>query len=151
MVAIEMFAGFLSGAFRPFPYFRGRQRVLNAITPRVGTRVVKVHGTPIRLSLSEYIDRNVYMGSYEPEETAIVRRLLRPGATFVDAGANIGYFTAVASRAVGVSGRVLAIEPMPQLFARLSGDGCRWNRDPGICGENDKGKLRSLIEFRNHC
>src|SRR5260370_23579889 len=98
-----MFADFLSGSFRPFPYFRGRQRILNALTPREGTRVVKVHGTPIRLLLSEYIDRNVYMGSYEHMETALIRRLLRPGATFVDAGANIGYFTAIAARAVGVS------------------------------------------------
>src|SRR5260370_41311643 len=110
-----MFADFLSGAFRPFPYFRGRQRILNAVTPRTGTRVVKIHGTAIRLLLSEYIDRNVYMGSYECEETTIVRRLLRPGATFVDAGANIGYFTAVAARAVGGAGRVLAIGPVPRL------------------------------------
>jgi FkbM family methyltransferase len=42
-----------------------------------------------------------------------LERLLRPGAVFVDAGANVGFFTLLASRLVGPTGRVLAIEMMP--------------------------------------
>jgi precorrin-6B methylase 2 len=39
---------------------------------------------------------------------------LKPGDTFIDVGANIGYYTILASKLVGVNGRVLAIEPVPQ-------------------------------------
>ncbi|OAI41156.1 hypothetical protein AYO40_03690 [Planctomycetaceae bacterium SCGC AG-212-D15] len=48
---------------------------------------------------------------YEPVETALLSRLLTPGMSFVDIGANIGYYTTLAGRAVGKAGWVLAIEP----------------------------------------
>lgn len=50
---------------------------------------------------------------------AEIQRLLRPGDTFVDAGANIGFFTVMASRLVGDSGRVIAVEMMPDTASRL--------------------------------
>jgi FkbM family methyltransferase len=50
---------------------------------------------------------------YEPGVTSLVRRLLAPGMTFVDAGANIGYFSLLASTLVAETGRVLAVEPYP--------------------------------------
>lgn len=52
-------------------------------------------------------------GSYEPRTTALIRASVRPGDTVVDVGANIGYFSIVAARAVGAAGRVLAFEPVP--------------------------------------
>jgi FkbM family methyltransferase len=48
---------------------------------------------------------------YEPHVTAVFRRYLAPGMTVVDVGANVGYFTALASSLVGPEGRVLALEP----------------------------------------
>lgn len=44
---------------------------------------------------------------------------LKPGDTFVDVGANFGLFSAVAASKVGPSGKVLAIEPHPELVRRL--------------------------------
>ena len=59
-------------------------------------------------------------GRYEPVESALVLSLLGPGMTFVDVGANWGYFTLLAAGRVGAQGRVLAVEPDPRLFAMLS-------------------------------
>ncbi|HXF53358.1 MAG TPA: FkbM family methyltransferase [Hyphomicrobiaceae bacterium] len=53
----------------------------------------------------------------------LFRRLapyLRPGATFVDVGANCGFFTLMAARAVGPAGRVIAIEPADEMHRRLT-------------------------------
>lgn len=44
---------------------------------------------------------------------------LRPGAVFVDAGANLGFFTVLASRLVGATGSVISVEMMPQTAAKL--------------------------------
>jgi FkbM family methyltransferase len=52
-------------------------------------------------------------GIWEPDLTAYFRAELRPGDAFVDVGANIGYFTALAARHVHATGRVVAIEPSP--------------------------------------
>ena len=68
----------------------------------------------------EYIQRSIYfLGYYEIRETRLVRRLLRHGDTFVDVGANIGWFTLVAARCVGQGGRVIAFEPSSPVFAQL--------------------------------
>jgi FkbM family methyltransferase len=68
----------------------------------------------------EQISQAVYVsGVYEPCTTDVLRRVLKPGDTFVDVGANIGLFTMLASRWVGPSGRVLAMEPSRRELARL--------------------------------
>lgn len=63
-----------------------------------------------------------YRGVYEPEVVRCLARALRPGDVFVDVGANIGYFTSIAARQVGVSGRVLAFEPAADIAERLRED-----------------------------
>jgi FkbM family methyltransferase len=50
-------------------------------------------------------------GQWEPHLTRFYRGHLKPGMTFIDVGANIGYFTVLASRLVGPEGRVIAFEP----------------------------------------
>lgn len=71
-----------------------------------------------------------FMGHYEPQETVLVRHLLRPGMCFVDVGANWGYFTLLAAHLVGARGRVVAFEPHPELFSLLernvSANGFEW-------------------------
>lgn len=55
---------------------------------------------------------------YEPE-LLILNKLLSPGDVFIDGGANLGVFTAVASSIVGESGRVLAFEPAEESYSLL--------------------------------
>jgi FkbM family methyltransferase len=50
-------------------------------------------------------------GTYEPHLTAVFERHCRPGMTVVDVGANLGYFSLLAARLVGPTGRVVALEP----------------------------------------
>lgn len=58
-------------------------------------------------------------GSYEPDVSAVLREVLTRGATFVDIGANIGWFSLLAASLVGPTGRVVAIEPNPRNVALL--------------------------------
>lgn len=44
---------------------------------------------------------------------------LHPGDVFVDIGANCGLFTVFAGPKVGPTGKVLAIEPIPEMARRL--------------------------------
>jgi FkbM family methyltransferase len=45
--------------------------------------------------------------------------ILKPGDVFVDVGANFGLFSILAASKVGSTGRVIAIEPHPELYRRL--------------------------------
>ena len=69
----------------------------------------------------EPIDRELYVwGSYEPGTLGTMRRLLRPGDTFLDIGANHGLMTCVAAQVVGPTGHVIAWEPSGGSFALLT-------------------------------
>jgi FkbM family methyltransferase len=48
---------------------------------------------------------------YEPHLRKVFEDTCRPGMTVVDVGANVGYFSLIASDLVGSDGRVIAIEP----------------------------------------
>jgi FkbM family methyltransferase len=105
-------------ALRPYN-FRGKLRLLDPVVPRSGERKSAVFGYEVRLDLGEAIQRWVYMGAFEPGETARIREWLRPGMTFLDVGANVGYFTLLAASRVGPGGSVHAIEPSPYAFNKL--------------------------------
>lgn len=49
--------------------------------------------------------------AHQPHLAGLLRRILAPGMTFVDVGANIGYFSLLAAEIVQGRGRVVAIEP----------------------------------------
>ena len=53
----------------------------------------------------------VRRGAHQPHLAALLGRILAPSMTFVDVGANIGYFSLLAARIVDGGGRVVAIEP----------------------------------------
>jgi len=66
--------------------------------------------------VSEIIRRS---GTYEPIETQLMISSLNEGGIFVDVGANIGWYTIIASKIVGQTGNVLAFEPDPTNFELL--------------------------------
>jgi FkbM family methyltransferase len=77
-------------------------------------------GLVFECDLRDVIARDVCLaGVYEPQETLVVRSTLGPGLTFVDVGANWGYFTLLAAALVGPTGHVVGIEPDPRLLLRL--------------------------------
>jgi FkbM family methyltransferase len=70
----------------------------------------RMHVDPRDYAVGHTIART---GSYEPAVSATLREVLGPGGTFVDAGANIGWFSMLGASLVGPSGRVIAVEPNP--------------------------------------
>jgi len=54
------------------------------------------------------------LGIYEVDKMDAVRKLLKPGSTFIDVGANVGDYTLLAASLVGDSGHVVCFEPEPQ-------------------------------------
>jgi FkbM family methyltransferase len=96
-----------------------------AMAPRdqLSTWVLAEPRTGLRLwvDLGDYgVSRPCMMNRFEPDETAFVEHYLRPGMSFVDVGANIGWFSLIAARVVGPTGHVVAIEPRPDSIERLA-------------------------------
>lgn len=58
-------------------------------------------------------------GMFEPGTTATIRKYLKPGSRFVDVGAHVGWYTLLASRIVGTTGKVWSFEPSPDNAALI--------------------------------
>ncbi len=109
----------------------GRYRVMHGICRNPPPEFLismpaEMGGYDFKCDLRDTISREVcFTGQYEPQETALVQSTLRPGMTFVDVGANWGYFTLLAANLVGRNGRVLSLEPDPRHFKSLSANVAR--------------------------
>lgn len=69
-----------------------------------------VSAEPSLASISSYV--LIEQEDWFEKEIAFVRRLLQPGMMVVDIGANIGVYSLVMARVVGMEGHVLAAEPL---------------------------------------
>lgn len=56
---------------------------------------------------------------FEPLSTKVVCEHLKTGDTFLDIGANFGYFALLAAHKVGPTGQVIAVEASPEVLPQL--------------------------------
>lgn len=56
---------------------------------------------------------------YEPDTVALFKKIIKPGMTVLDIGANIGYYTRLFAKLAGPAGRVLSFEPEFENFQLL--------------------------------
>jgi FkbM family methyltransferase len=77
-------------------------------------------GLWMQLDIRELVQETLLLeGIWEPKTTRYLCDSLGPGGVFLDIGANAGYFSLLASRCVGESGKVLAVEPNPAMAKQL--------------------------------
>jgi len=91
--------------------------------------------------------------SRDPGIWRFVERHLRPGDTFVDAGANIGAYSVPAARLVGPTDRVFAFEAHPRTFALLrhniEANGLGWARPFDLALSDAEGELEMAFAEGN--
>ncbi|MFI4859530.1 MAG: FkbM family methyltransferase [Phycisphaerales bacterium JB063] len=108
-----------------FPWHHPKTGLVKRVGQKIdrtgGPRVVNGIAGSLRMKLdlaSDY-ELAIAMNSYEMVIRSIMRRLLKPGDTFVDGGANLGVLSLIGASYVGPTGRVVAFEPQPAALARL--------------------------------
>ena len=103
------------GAFRPM-----LSRLVNLL--RAGPVDVEYQGASFRFyHQASATERGaLFNPDYNLEELDFLRKHTPSGGVFVDVGANVGTYALVLARHVGARGKVIAIEPHPITFARLS-------------------------------
>ena len=74
----------------------------------------------IKVNLDEWIQQQVYfLGLWDEPGSNFLKKNLKRGDVFIDIGANIGCYTLIASKLVGEEGRVIAFEPIKEVFEKL--------------------------------
>ena len=86
-----------------------------------GSVQVRREGVLWSLDLEEGIDFAIYLlGVFERATWKSLRKLIKPGDTVLDIGANIGAHTLHLAKAVGPTGRVFAFEATNYAFEKLT-------------------------------
>lgn len=74
----------------------------------------------INLYKENYLSRLIFLEEFELEIVDFIRQNLNAGDCFIDVGANIGFFTLLAADLISADGLVLAFEPTPDTYEKLS-------------------------------
>lgn len=80
-------------------------------------------GDRLRVDMSSSVGRSIWLRhfyKYEKDVEKVIRDILGKGDVFIDIGANVGYFSVIASRIVGENGKVHSLEAIPKLCGLLS-------------------------------
>ncbi len=104
-------------------------------TGRSRRGIFRRQGICYELDLDEGIDFSVYLfGCFEPCTVHRYRKLIQPGQTVLDIGANIGAHTLQFARLVSPWGQVYAFEPTAYAFSKLK-QNVQLNRELSTCIE----------------
>ena len=108
--------------FKGASYFR--RKLCPSLIPQSDGPVIcpTIYGFKLLVDahLDQIIGRHIYyFGEYEAGTMYVMKKTLKPGDTFLDVGASIGLMTCLASKLVGKTGRVLAVEPSPWAYSML--------------------------------
>jgi FkbM family methyltransferase len=114
---------------------RAARRLVHRFSDKEGQRIADLPwGLPLQVSMRDSIGYSIVTGGvFDPCVTEALHRLIDPGDTVVDVGANVGYMTSLAAVRAGGDGTVLAFEPHPRVYELLSQNAARW-REAGPIG-----------------
>jgi len=115
IISLAHRSGLKRGAFRPW-----LSRLVDLL--RAGPVDVQYQGASFRFHhQASATERGaLFNPAYNLDELDFLRQHTPAGGVFVDVGANVGTFALVMARHVGAQGKIVAIEPHPTTFARLS-------------------------------
>jgi len=102
----------------------------------VGRLVYLTDGIRIEVDPRDYLGKRIIKyGCYEPETVDFIQKFIKPGMTVLDIGANVGYYSLLASRLVGSAGSVHSFEPHPLMY-RVLNHNLRRNRCWNVVANN---------------
>jgi FkbM family methyltransferase len=97
---------------------RLHERLSRVLQRALGTRIRSGAAKGLRLKGGGTV--GYQLGTSQPAVQDALVKHLRPGNTFYDVGAHVGFFTVLACRLVGPTGHVHSFEPVPQNVAALN-------------------------------
>lgn len=81
---------------------------------------IEVHGHRMYLAADGRLPPiDMSLDAFEVETTQLFETLLEPGMVVIDVGAHVGYYTLIAAKAVGPTGKVFAFEPDDSNYSLL--------------------------------
>lgn len=133
-----------------------RRTVSYLVSSFLGNRTITIRRGPLKdlkWRCSKTHQFWMPLGLYEPQTATWLCEHINPNMTFVDIGANAGYFTLLGSKSVGISGKVVAFEPQPiqceTITLNLKANHIRNVRLESLIVSDSTGEMEFIIERNN--
>lgn len=119
-LSINIARAFLKSPFE-FGRWRVEQFIENWAKANPIRKIVRVAGgVRMFLDTSDFLQRTLFAaGDFDTHIRQTIQSRLKCGDTFIDIGANVGFYALCAAKIVGVSGKVFAFEPAPETMSAL--------------------------------
>lgn len=114
----EILPGYVD--FGPIPEKLDRMAAVYLGEQTVLTRLWSGHAMIVYTGDMIVMPHLINLGMNEPHVTRTLMSLTRPGDRFVDAGANVGYFSILAGWRVFPGGEIWSFEPNPNIYPILA-------------------------------
>ncbi len=96
-----------------FPWLKAWWKRLTNVMRNRDVTIARGVGAGLRFNTGDSAVSFV-MGTHDPLTQLALKLLLKPGMTFYDVGANVGFFSIIAARLTAPGGRVVAFEPLAE-------------------------------------
>jgi FkbM family methyltransferase len=111
---------------KQFPIRKGKERIVDyfrkflSLSEGTMRQAIIDNNVPIFVDIFERIQSYMYfIGEYERHETRKFIHCVKPEDVVLDLGANIGYFSLIASKLVGEKGHIFSFEASPKVYELL--------------------------------
>lgn len=137
-VSVQLVVHLVRLYFSKVPFRIGKRLLWDYVVTRhllwrkIKTKARTRFGSLMDVDIQDSIQRFIFFfGVFEPAITEYVAKTLQPGDIFIDIGANVGYYSLLASKLVGPRGSVFAFEASPSIFEMLQNN-LRANRATNV-------------------
>lgn len=142
--------------YQPFRLFARIQYFF--FPPNFGMQNIRLSwGRNLTANPAQTIGRSLStFGLYDLALSEMIYRLVRPGDTVIDVGANIGYTTCLMLDCLQGQGQILSFEPLPELFSVLkenvgtTGDGVAELKNVALSDQVGEAVLTLPVDFGNN-
>jgi len=104
------------------PRFKGRDRLISFCREKCFQKqtALLIHNIQFEPDPFEWAQSDLLRdGCLEPHTTNLYGTILRPGDTYLDVGAHVGFHTLLARHFIGEEGHVIAVEPQPYNCSKI--------------------------------
>ncbi len=101
------------------PFLR---KINKSVVRLLRPKLMKIQGHTMFLDREDSLHlsyNKIFEPIFEPNETNLVKKVIKRGDVVVDIGANIGYYSLIFLKIIGEEGRVFSFEPDPYCFNLL--------------------------------
>lgn len=109
---------FLQRVLRHIPIYH-KLSIVRRLSNYPKSTIANCLGVNYELDLTDLLQREIYFNCYDSKQLPLLLRYITAGQTYIDVGANVGFYSLHIAKKIKGNGRIYSFEPDPMLYKSL--------------------------------